>query len=74
MTEDLMLANDNLARVIASLRDAHHKAAHGYDEQSGEVVMRDQFGEMVMRDLTKRAHELRQRLIEVMAAANCPTI
>jgi predicted transcriptional regulator len=38
------------------------------------MVKRDQFGEMVMRDLLKQAHELRQRLTEVMMAANCPTI
>jgi uncharacterized Ntn-hydrolase superfamily protein len=73
MTEDLRTASDLLSNAIASLKDAHHKAANGY-EQSGEIVMPDQFGEMVMRDLIKQAHELRKRLIEAMAAANRPII
>jgi hypothetical protein len=64
MTQELMTASDLLSDAIASLKDAHLRAANGDD----------QFGEIVMRDLLKQAHELRQRLTEVMMAANCPTI
>jgi hypothetical protein len=64
MTQELMTASDLLSNAIASLKDAHHKAAHGDD----------QFGEIVMRDLLEQARELRQRLTEVMMAADCPTI
>jgi hypothetical protein len=56
MIKDLMFATYSLRTAIASLKEAHHKA-----DRDNNL-----FGELVLRDLLKQAHELEHRLNEIV--------
>ena len=56
MIKDLMFATYSLRTAIASMKEAHHKA-----DRDNNL-----FGELVLRDLLKQAHELEHRLNEIV--------
>jgi hypothetical protein len=56
MTQDLMTVTAHLRIAIASLKNAHQWA-----DRDNNL-----FGELVLRDLLKQAHELEHRLNEIV--------